>query len=99
MREFTDEKGTRWMVYYVGTATHGVASSRLHLPDEFRNGWLCFDSGERKLRLGPVPTGWAELPEAGLRELLGRARPTEPARPSGTQRAFGAPPPDDRKLP
>lgn len=99
MREFTDERGTRWMVYFVGTATHGVASSRLHLPDEFRDGWLCFDSGARKLRLGPVPAGWAELPDAGLRELLARARPSERTSTSGGQRAFGAPPTDEPRRP
>jgi hypothetical protein len=96
MREFTDEQGRRWIAYTVGTAAHGVNASRRYLPDEYRNGWLAFESGERKLRLAPVPAGWADMTDDQLRGLLGQARPTEPTRPTG-RRAFGAPGPDDRR--
>jgi hypothetical protein len=96
MREFTDTQGKRWLVYTVGTAAHGVDVSRRYLPDEYRQGWLAFESGERKLRLAPVPSGWDELTDAQLRELLAQARPTESTRPTG-HRAFGAPDPDDQR--
>jgi hypothetical protein len=97
MREFTDNEGARWLVYPVGTAAHGVEASRRYLPDEYRHGWLAFECGDRKLRLGPVPVGWADLSDAELSRLLARARPTEVTRPQG-HRAIGAPPadPEDR---
>lgn len=95
MREFTDLQGARWLVYTVGTAVHGVDVSRRYLPDEYRQGWLAFESGERKLRLAPVPAGWADMTDEQLRALLAQARPTETTRPSG-YRPFGAPGPDDR---
>ena len=96
MRDFTDTEGRRWLVYTVGTEAHGVEASRRYLPDEYRRGWLCFESGERKLRLAPVPEGWAELNDARLCELLAQARPTETTRPAG-HRPFGAPDPDVRR--
>lgn len=96
MREFTDTQGRHWLVYTVGTEAHGVEASRRYLPDEYRHGWLAFESGERKLRLAPVPAGWADMTDATLRDLLAQARPTETTRPSG-YRAFGAPDPDSRR--
>ena len=96
MREFTDMQGTRWLVYPVGTSAHGVEASRRYLPDDYRQGWLAFESGERKLRLAPIPAGWGDMTDAQLRALLGQARPTETTRPTG-YRPFGAPPPDERR--
>jgi hypothetical protein len=96
MREFTDQQGRRWLVYTVGTEVHGVEASRRYLPDEYRRGWLAFESGERKLRLAPVPPGWSDMTDVMLRELLTQARPTETTRPSG-YRPFGAPDPDGRR--
>jgi len=58
----------------------GVDTDRLttprhnrHLPPALAAGWLCFESGDERRRLGPVPADWHLLPEAGLRELIDRA--------------------------
>ena len=96
MREFTDVQGTSWLVYTVGTDAHGVEASRRYLPDAFRQGWLAFESGERKLRLAPVPAGWAELSDRELQDLLAQATPTESTRPTG-RRAYGSPDPDEHR--
>ena len=95
MREFTDRDGAQWVAYIVDTSASGLEVARRYLPDELLQGWLVFESGERKLRLVPVPAGWADTSDDQLRELLARARPTETTRPSGrhVQRESGA---DDR---
>jgi hypothetical protein len=37
-------------------------------------GWLCFENGEEKRRLTPIPSGWQGAPAPTLAELLARAR-------------------------
>ena len=37
-------------------------------------GWLCFQNGEEKRRLSPIPAGWDEVDEVELQGLLERAR-------------------------
>lgn len=44
-----------------------------HLPTEYSDGWLCFESGTERRRLGPTPVGWATLPDTGLCQLLEQA--------------------------
>lgn len=90
MREFVDERGTRWLAYAVGAGA-AAETSRHYLPGAYQAGWLVFDSGTRKLRLAPIPAGWADLADHALRELLLAAEPTTPTTPRG-QRAYGAPP-------
>ena len=95
MREFRDQDGGNWVVYAI---SNGVMESggRRYLPDEYQQGWLVFECGERKLRLAPVPTGWDEMSVDELRALLPLARPTTNTPPAG-MRAFGAPPRDEEK--
>ena len=38
-------------------------------------GWLCFERGDEKRRLSPIPTGWDEAPQAELEVLYARACP------------------------
>jgi hypothetical protein len=38
-------------------------------------GWLCFENGEEKRRLTPIPAGWDEAGDGELAGLLERARP------------------------
>lgn len=89
MREFIDQHGAEWVVYAVSTDPNEGASRR-YLPNAFQKGWLVFESGHRKLRLAPIPTGWHEQSDEELRALLGEARPTTPTMPNG-YRAYGAP--------
>jgi len=37
------------------------------------SGWLCFESGERKLRLAPIPADWEALGSSDLMLLLNTA--------------------------
>ncbi|HEX8451189.1 MAG TPA: hypothetical protein VF647_03775 [Longimicrobium sp.] len=39
------------------------------------SGWLCFERGEEKRRLSPIPAGWEAAPDAELEELFDQARP------------------------
>ena len=97
MRDFRDDQGVQWLVYAVHReAITGAAAERgrRYLPDPYRGGWLVFESGERKLRLAPIPDGWDDLPDRTLRTLLAAAKPATPTTPRG-QRAYGAPPADD----
>ena len=88
MREFIDHNGAQWVVYAVSTDPNEGASRR-YLPNAYQQGWLVFESGDRKLRLAPVPMGWHEQTDDELRGLLGQARPTTPTLPNG-YRAYGA---------
>lgn len=89
MREFIDQDGAHWVAYSVITDPNEGASRR-YLPNAYQQGWLVFESGDRKLRLAPVPVGWHEQSDDQLRALLAEARPTTPTLPTG-YRAYGAP--------
>ena len=39
------------------------------------SGWLCFERGEEKRRLTPIPRGWDDAPDAELELLFESARP------------------------
>jgi hypothetical protein len=88
-REFLDETGTRWEVWEVKPALlerrvladvqvepdrRSTSRRRAPVADDLRFGWLVFQSGVSKRRLAPVPPGWTRLDDAGLIELLGKAR-------------------------
>ena len=52
----------------------GGASDRWsYLPEEFGDGWLCFESAVSKRRLTPVPAGWRTMSDRELASLLGQA--------------------------
>ena len=68
---FTDSKGERWRVWNIDPGTLKQSS---FLGEEFRTGWLCFESersGERR-RLADVPPDWERLSPERL-DLLCRA--------------------------
>ncbi len=43
---------------------------RVPVPNEFRHGWLCFQSGNRWHRVAPIPERWEALSDRELLELL-----------------------------
>ncbi len=45
-----------------------VQRSRLYFPPA-ETGWLCFESDEARLRLQPIPQGWAQDSDAELERL------------------------------
>ena len=70
--EFTDRAGRLWRVWYTMPANEVAAS----LPDDWKGGWLTFESGEEKRRLAPVPEGWDDLRPERLELLCRVAKPT-----------------------
>ena len=64
MRDFEDQNGTRWTVWDT------VPANTTGLTDEYRRGWLTFDSGTERCRLAPIPPDWADLPTERLTLLL-----------------------------
>ena len=74
MRTITDSTGVEWTVFEV--KKQGGPSERWsYLPDEFGNGWLCFDSEVSKRRLTPIPERWREYADGQLLRLLDEAKP------------------------
>ena len=74
MRTIADSAGIQWMVFEV--ERQDTAADRWsHLPPEFANGWLCFESDFSKRRLAPVPTRWSEFSDSELERLLVQAHP------------------------
>jgi hypothetical protein len=63
---------------FVGRERRRRSEPRVRIGEEFRDGWLAFQSGRDRRRLAPVPTGWAGLRDDQLIELL--ARSTLPTR-------------------
>lgn len=45
-----------------------------HLPSAYAGGWLCFENGEDRRRLAPIPSDWLTVPDAKLAELVEHAR-------------------------
>jgi len=43
------------------------------LPTGMTDGWLCFECGDDKRRLSPVPAGWDELADEELRAMCASA--------------------------
>jgi hypothetical protein len=78
VREFRDSKGTEWVVFL--TERRERAATRDHyLPEEYRDGWLVFESSKgEKRRLAPVPPDWESLPDDHLAALCTRATATAP---------------------
>lgn len=79
MRTFVDKNGAEWKVYAVGT---GAGAQRwTYLPEEYLNGWLCFDSNVGKRRLTPVPPRWRDMSDSELEALKATAQPVSRTRP------------------
>jgi hypothetical protein len=74
-RQFVDTNGSLWAVWDVrplavrqsldqGRDAHsglGRTTSGTHLDQALAEGWLCFESGDQKRRLAPIPSGWDSL--------------------------------------
>lgn len=73
MRAITDGTGIRWTIYEVKRPSDDVRWS--YLPDEYGDGWLCFESHISKRRLTPIPAGWRELTDDVLLHKLRDAQP------------------------
>ena len=58
MRSLTDRAGTVWEVFEVFPGAGGRGLD--HVPDQYRGGWLCFQSTSERRRLAPIPADWLE---------------------------------------
>ena len=75
MREFRDEAGVKWVVFFTARS---VARDQ-HLPEEYREGWVAFESAHgEKRRLAPVPKDWEALTDRELGLVCGQATPQAP---------------------
>jgi hypothetical protein len=82
LRGFTDSAGMEWRVWDVfptrGDLSEktGDGHSRSSLKDTaFAQGWLCFESGEHKRRLAPIPPDWHFRDKTLLEQLCSTATP------------------------
>lgn len=74
MRTITDCSGVEWTVFEVRRPSDET-SRWSYLPDEYGDGWLCFESRISKRRLTPIPAGWRELTDDALLHELRDAQP------------------------
>lgn len=82
MREFRDDAGEEWVVFLTARS---VARDH-HLPEEYRGGWLAFESAHgEKRRLAPVPNDWESLTGAELAALCALASPQIPRKKATTR--------------
>lgn len=83
IREFTDAGGVHWRAWAT-TPTRG------NVRPQYAGGWLAFESGAERRRLAPIPSGWTDADDDGLRLLLLQAAPL--VRGSGLPPVEGAGP-------
>lgn len=72
-RFFVDERGVRWDAFAVMPSTEPRGLARL--PEQYQHGWLCFESGTEKRRLGPIPALWQKATDEELRQYRNAAQP------------------------
>jgi hypothetical protein len=85
VRQFRDAAGVDWKVSF--TTRSGTAASRDHyLPQEYREGWLLFESANEKRRVAPVPSDWESFSDQALAALCAGAA-SQPARQRGDTEA------------
>ena len=81
MRILTDSTGVEWTVFEV--KRQSMTTDRWsYLPEEFGDGWLCFESDLSKRRLTPVPPHWREFGDDQLERMLGKAVKVNRPRPT-----------------
>ena len=76
MRILTDSTGIQWTVFEVKRQADSP-ERWTYLPEEFGDGWLCFESDVSKRRLTPVPPRWREFGDDQLVRMLEQAQPGE----------------------
>ena len=57
-----------------------AAGLRISLPPRLAGGWIAFECGLERRRVAPIPTGWSELDDDGLRALWRDAEQLPPRR-------------------
>jgi hypothetical protein len=57
-----------------------VRGLRIALPPRLAHGWIAFECNDERRRIAPIPDGWTELSEAGLRDMWRGAEQLPPRR-------------------
>ena len=76
VREFVDSSGTEWRAWEVTPdAIFPPTRGEDYLADCYQSGWVVLETktGERRLRLCPIPREWQRLPDEALEALLPQA--------------------------
>ena len=78
-RTFRSPAGAEWTAWCVTPEGADAWNDKAahFLPTGMSEGWLCFESGDDKRRLSPIPVGWAEKGDAELWALCGAAQPVK----------------------
>jgi len=84
MRDFSDSRGTHWIVWSTKPWTGGVLES-------LRGGWLTFVSPHARKRLIGIPDNWEALSEEQLEALCNKADAVKGSQtpPGGESRVGG----------
>jgi hypothetical protein len=82
LRGFTDSAGHEWRVWEVFPARAELTKSKADAHSSsslkgtaYAEGWLCFESGEHKRRLAPIPADWHFRDKDLLEQLCSTATP------------------------
>ena len=73
VREFVDSAGTEWRAWEITPdAITPPTRGEDYLADCYQLGWVVLEtkSGDRRVRLCPIPRDWHRLPDEALEELL-----------------------------
>jgi hypothetical protein len=73
VRDVVDEKGTKWKVWSVETATFHPKTAAEDFLGDYADGWLCFEAATQRRRLALFPKDWGDLSDKGVLELLKKA--------------------------
>ena len=86
VREFTDSSGIEWRAWEVTPdAIYPPTRGEDYLADCYQLGWVVLETktGDRRVRLCPIPDGWHRLPPSDLETLLARGERLPAHAPAG----------------
>ena len=74
-RDFTDSKGTHWLVWSTMPSPGSVLAS------DMQKGWLTFESEQERRRLVPVPRDWEQAADDRMELYCRAAQPVTRSTP------------------
>jgi hypothetical protein len=69
LRNFIDSHGRGWRVWNV-VPDYGWGKDEDTLTPGLAGGWLCFEHGDEKRRLSPIPDDWEEADAQAMERYL-----------------------------
>jgi hypothetical protein len=91
-RTFSGSDGALWNAWSIAPDRPESWNTKAahFLPTGMTEGWLCFECGDDKRRLSPVPDGWDALSDEELRAMCASANPV--VRRGASPNALAEPP-------